>query len=152
MLRKPFLALTLIVPLLLPVGGCSLAALAEGVIGLPSGVLTQSIQNPITKGHLLKFESGLTIGVVAFNNYKDLCENRTLPPSCIGITNGLQKYIPQMRKVLGELRVFVRRNDQVSARIVLGTLRQLIESFRTEAAANGLAIPQINLNTEPTNG
>ena len=149
-MRNRMLGLILIVPLLLPVGGC--ASLAEGVIGLPSGVLTQSIKNPITKAHLFKFENGLTIAVVAFNNYKDLCENRTLPPSCIAITNGLQKYIPQMRKVLRELRVFVRKNDQVNARIMLGTLRSLVEAFRAEAATNGLAIPAINLTTEPTNG
>lgn len=147
---RNFRALILVVPLLVLPGGC--AGLAEGALGLPGGILTQSIQNPITRGHLDKFENGLTIGVVAFNNYKELCNNETLPVSCVPIVVGLQKYIPQVRKTLKELRVFVRKNDQVNARIVLGTLRQLIESFRTEAAANGLTVPAIDLTVGAPNG
>lgn len=131
--------LTLIVPVLLLLGGC--AGIAETAIGLPSGVLTTSVQNPVTREHLFRLENGLIVGVTALQTYKNQCENGNLASSCIQVVATMQAYVRRARPLLRQLRTFVRKNDQVNARVVFTTIQSLITEFRGVAAANGVVIP-----------
>lgn len=131
--------LILIVLLLWPLGGC--ASVAENALQLPSGVLTQSIQNPVTRAHLYRLENGLIVGVSALQSYKRLCENGTIDVSCVGVVARLQGYVRQARPALRALRTFVRRNDQVNARVAFSTLQNIIAEFRGTAAAAGIQLP-----------
>jgi hypothetical protein len=133
--------LILIVPMLLLLGGC--AGIAETAIGLPSGVLTQSVQNPVTREHLFRLENGLIVGVTALQAYKNQCENGNLPASCIQVVETLQAYTRRAKPLLRQLRVFVRKNDQVNARVVFTTIQSLIGGFRGVAASVGIPIPTV---------
>jgi len=133
--------LILIVPVLLLLGGC--AGIAETAIGLPSGVLTTSVQNPVTREHLYRLENGLIVGVTALQTYKNQCENRNLEASCIQVVAVMQAYVKRARPLLRQLRTFVRKNDQVNARVVFTTIQSLITEFRGVAAANGIPLPAV---------
>lgn len=138
-MRKPTFALILIVPLLLPLGGC--AGLAESAIGLPTGILTQSVQNPVTRDTLRRAESALRIAVVGLQTYKNYCENRPVGDRCDVVVGKLQGYSRSARPLIRQLRVFVRKNDQVNAQVVFTTLRGIFTEFRATAAAEGLPVP-----------
>lgn len=125
----------------LSLGGC--ASLAESALSLPSGVLTQSVQNPITRDHLYRIENGLIVGVSALNSYKRLCDDGTLPASCIGVIQKLQAITRQARPVLRQLRRFVRQNDQVNAKVMFTTLQGLVAEFRGTATAAGISVPEL---------
>jgi hypothetical protein len=133
---RKLLVLVLVLPLL---GGC--AGAAEKVLNLPTGVLTQSVQNPITREHLYRLENGLVVGVSALQSYKNLCENGTLQSNCIQVVATMQTYVRRARPLLRQLRVFVRKNDQVNAKVVYQNVQQLIAEFRGTAAQYGIQIP-----------
>lgn len=128
-----------VLPLVVSVSGC--ASMAEGVFKLPSGALTQTYENPITKARLYKIQNALILGVTAMQSYKDLCEQRVLANNCIATVASLQGYVKKGRPLLRQLRVFVRKNDQVNARIVFTTLYAVIQDFRATATAAGITLP-----------
>lgn len=130
-----------LVPVILSLCGC--AGLAEQALQLPTGVLTQSVQNPITRAHLYRLENGLIVGVSALNSYKRLCEQKVIGPQCITVVQRLQVYVARARPALRSLRTFVRNNDQVNARVVYNTLANVISEFRTEAATAGINLPPL---------
>jgi|SRR5882672_4921813 len=136
---RKLLVFPLLVVLAGPLGGC--AGVAETALGLPSGVLTQSTTNPITRDTLLRLENGLIIGVGALKTYKELCNNGTLAESCIDVVVKMQGYVKKARPLLKSLRTFVRKNDQVNARVVYENVQGLIAEFRATAAANNIPIP-----------
>lgn len=134
----------LIVILAGPLGGCAGnagAQFVENALKLPAGVLTTSVQNPVTKSTLYKLENALRVGVVALKSYKNLCENGTLEESCIDVVVRLQSYSRRSRPLLRQLRTFVRKNDQVNAQVVFTTIKGLIMEFRTTAVAAGIPVP-----------
>lgn len=136
--------LILVIPLLfLPLGGC--ASLAEGALNLPTGILTESVQNPVTRNHLYRLENGLIVGVTALNSYKRLCNEGTLPANCIPIIEKLQAIVKQARPVLRQLRIFVRKNDQVNAKIMFVTVQNLVAEFRATAQSAGIPIPELGV-------
>jgi hypothetical protein len=124
-------------------GGC--AAIAEGALNLPTGVLTQDYRNPITRDHLFRLENGLIVGVTALQQYKNLCEAGTLANNCIGTVQAMQGYVKQARPLLRQLRTFVRKNDQVNARVIFTQIRSLLGEVRNIAAANGINVPAMGV-------
>jgi hypothetical protein len=138
-MRRLFL-LPMIVVLALPLGGC--AGTAESFLNLPTGVLTASVQNPVTKATLYKLENGLRVGVRALVTYRDLCDNGTLEASCIAVVTKLQAYSRRARPLLKQLRVFVRKNDQVNASVVYEQVKALITEIRATTSAAGIQLPQ----------
>jgi hypothetical protein len=141
MWRRSILA----VPVLLVLGGCAgtLPSLAESAIGLPSGILTQSIQNPVTRDTLLRVESGLRIAVAGLQTYKNYCEGRPVGDRCDAVVVQLQSYSKRARPLVRQLRVFVRKNDQVNAGVVFTTLKEIFTEFRAVATREGIAVPNI---------
>jgi hypothetical protein len=131
--------LTFVVPVLLLLGGC--AGLAENALGLPNGVLTQSVQNPIKKSDLYRLENGLSAGVAALQTYKNYCEGQPVGDRCDAVVATAQKYIARARPLLRSLRTFVRKNDQVNAKVVFTTVQGLIAEFRGFATQNGIPLP-----------
>jgi hypothetical protein len=132
-MRKILLALVLILPLT----GCS--TLAEGIFGLPTGILTQSTQNPVTKKRLNEIESGMALAAVGLNKYRDNCLARRISyPSCYDNLVILQPYVTRAKPLIKSLRRFVRNNDQVNARVIYDELVLLIADFRGKAVAMGV--------------
>lgn len=136
-MKRIAFALALVVSV--SVGGC--AGIAEQALNLPSGVLTQNIQNPITRDHLYRIENGLIVAVTALQQYKNLCENGTLANNCIGTVATLQVYVKRSRPLIRQLRSFVRQNDQINARVVFSELRTLLGEARNIAVAAGVQVP-----------
>jgi hypothetical protein len=138
--------LTFVVPVLLVLGGCAtnpIAAIAETVTGLPSGVLTKSVANPVTRDTLYRVENGLRVAVAGLQTYKNYCEDRPVGDRCDAVVAQLQSYSKRARPLVRQLRVFVRKNDQVNAITVFGTLRAIWEDFRITAAQEGISVPNI---------
>ena len=131
-MKKILLAIVLILPL----SGC--AGLAESFLNLPSGILTQSVQNPVTKQQLYQIENGLTVAVVSLNVYKDKCVKKLIDQSCRNVITKLQVYTRKAPPLIRSLRSFVRNNDQVNAKVVFNSLYQLFTDFRIIAVANGV--------------
>jgi hypothetical protein len=128
--------LLLAIVLILPLTGC--AGLAESVFNLPTGVLTKSIQNPVTTKQLYEIENGLVIAVVALNVYKDKCIRKEIEQSCRNTVRRLQTYTRKAPPLIKSLRSFVRENDQVNARVVFNSLYGLFTNFRALATAKGV--------------
>lgn len=143
MLRKPTLVALLIVPLLLPLGGC--AGIVESAIGAPSGLLTSSVQNPVTKNTLFRVENALRVAVAGLQTYKNYCNAQPVGDRCDAIVGQLQGYSVKSRPLVKQLRVFVRRNDQVNAQKVFATLRAVFVEYQTLAAREGLPVPTIGV-------
>lgn len=135
---KRMVPLVLVLSLL---GGC--AGVAETALNLPTGVLTKSVQNPVTPAILYRLENGLVVGVSAMQAYKTQCENGTLASSCIQVVQTMQAYVKRARPLLRQLRTFVRKNDQVNAQVVFTTIRSLITEFRNVAATHGVQLPPL---------
>lgn len=129
--------------LLAPLGGC--ASLIESAVGAPQGVLTASVQNPVTKETLFRVENGLRVAVVGLQTYKNYCEQRPVGDQCDAVVARLQTYSRRARPLVRQLRIFVRKNDQVNAKVVFSTLRGLFGEFQNYAAANGVVVPSIGV-------
>lgn len=137
---RKIVTLALLAMLALPAGGC--ASSAEGLLGLPSGVLTKSVANPVTKTDLYRIENGMLVVASGLRAYKKLCNNGSLPADCIKIVQDLQAGVHQSRPLIRQLRTFVRKNDQVNAAVVWNTLQGIIAQYRAEAAKAGVQLPQ----------
>lgn len=144
---RNFRKLILIVPVLGLLGGCAgtLPSLAENALSLPSGVLTTSIQNPVTRQTLYRIENGLIVAVSGLNTYKNYCNNRPVGDPCDVVVARLQSYVKRARPLIRSLRTFVRKNDQVNAGVVFSTLRGLFTEFRITAAGAGIPVPEIGV-------
>lgn len=134
-----FMKIALLVTSLSLLSGC--AGMAENALNLPSGVLTSSINNPVTKDDLYRVENGLIILVTGLKTYKKLCSAGTIDSRCVAVVTTLQGYSKKARPLIRALRTFVRKNDQVNAGVAFRTLQQLISDFRSTAAANGIQLP-----------
>lgn len=140
---RNFQKLILIVPLVFvlggPLGGC--ASFAESAIGLPTGILTKSVQNPITIATLDRFENSLIVGAAALNTYKNYCNGRPVGDRCDAVVATMQGYSKKARPLLRQTRSFVRKNDQVNAKVVFEQIKGLVAAFRATAAAEGIPLP-----------
>jgi hypothetical protein len=99
----------------------------------------------VTRDHLFRLENGLIVGVTALQQYKNLCEAGTLANNCIGTVQAMQGYVKQARPLLRQLRTFVRKNDQVNARVIFTQIRSLLGEVRNIAAANGINVPAMGV-------
>lgn len=136
--------LILAVPVLLLLGGC--AGLAETAIGLPSGILTKSIENPVTKNDLRRAESVIRVSAAALQAYKNYCETRPVGDRCDAVVQTLQSYSTRSRPLIRQLRTFVQKNDQVNAGVVFNTLRGIFQEFQLTAKQEGIPLPQLVVN------
>lgn len=134
----------------LTLGGCAgtLPPIVERIIGLPAGVLTADIPQPVTRKMYRNISNGGIVVVVGLNIYKRKCEAGSIGASCFDAIERVQVYTRKLCSafvqghcqtgVLADLRAFVRNNDQVNARIAYNTATQLLASIRNTAAATGI--------------
>lgn len=130
----------IVLALSLTASGCA-AGLAEQALNLPAGVLTASTANPVTKATLYRVENAYIVVLGLARQYKKLCNDGTLPASCITVTGRMQDYVRQARPLRKSLRTFVRKNDQVNAAVALRTLQDIFANIRNEAAMAGIPVP-----------
>lgn len=101
---------------------------------------TASVANPVTPERLDQAENALVLVFTGLNAWKSACENGTLPASCRDQIASVQVYTRKLKPLLAELRVFVRKNDQVNAFVAFNTFSSLIATVKTQAAQNGVEI------------
>jgi hypothetical protein len=140
---RNFRALILIVPVLFALGGC--ASFAESAIGLPTGILTQSVQNPVKKSDLYKIENGLRVAVAGLNTYKSYCNERPVGDRCDAVVQTMQSYSKRARPLIRSLRTFVRKNDQVNAKVIFTELKALFTDFKSLAQREGIPVPDMGV-------
>lgn len=134
-MKRFLIAITLILPLT----GC--AGLAEKLFNLPTGVLTQSVGNPVTSYMLYEVENGLIPAVAGLNVYKRTCwasVPKGTPAACKNTTRTLQKYTRKLPPLINQAKVFVDKNDQVNAKIIYGEIMKTVSDFRATATAAGV--------------
>lgn len=101
---------------------------------------TVGVENPITREHLYVAENSLILAVAAAQSYKRACAQRLIDDRCRTVVAKLQSYTRPAAKALPRLRVFVRANNQINARVVYTELMGYITDFKSTAAAEG--VPQ----------
>lgn len=137
-----FLNRIAVVIVALSLGACA------GIPGLPSlqsietavKLGTASVDNPVTPARLEQAENALVLVFTGLNAWKASCKNGVIPPSCRDQIASVQVYTRKMPPILAELRVFVRKNDQVNAFIAFNTFSNLVATVKTQAAQNGVEI------------
>lgn len=123
----------------LSLGGCAgtLPPVVEKIIGLPAGVLTTDIQQPVTRKMYRNASNTLILAAVGLNIYKDKCERGQIAASCIAVVEQAQGYIAKARPVLKNVRIFIRKNDQVNARLAYNTAIAIISDLKKTSALAG---------------
>lgn len=102
--------------------------------------VTASVNNPVTPTMLYNVENGMIVAFAALNAYRSSCQQGLIPPSCRAIIARIQAYTRRLPPMIAELRRFVRTNDQVNAIIAYNLVVTLIQDFRAEATASGIAL------------
>jgi len=102
---------------------------------------TASVANPVTKTRLNQMESGLKVLFAGLNAWKRSCIQRLIPDVCVQQIRTVQVYTLQLKPYLGELRSFVKNNDQVNAVVVFNQMTEIIGIVRAKAAEAGQTIP-----------
>lgn len=131
-MKKIFLVLALTMSL----AGCAqLSAVSTGV-----GLITKTIQNPVTKQELFEIEASLRIVVEALNTYRRACLAGSADKNCRANIMAVQPYTRQINPLLVELRSFVKNDDQINAVVVYNRLTNLYTTVRTSAAQLGIPL------------
>lgn len=126
-MRKLFLAIVL---------SLSLAGCAN--VARTFDALTTTIDNPVTPAMLYEVENGLTVAAAGLVTYRRLCIQQVIDATCRDNIRKLQPYTRQIKPLLASLRKFVRENDQVNARVVFGTLRQILTDLNLLRSQMGI--------------
>lgn len=113
----------------LSLGGC---ATLENIAGLPSGILTSTINNPVGPREMADIERAYQGALGVANVYVELCRSRQIArTSCRPVVVRIQGYVAQAHAALVQLRVFVRNNDTINAMSALAAVRQAIANFQS---------------------
>jgi hypothetical protein len=130
-MRKLLTSLAVIAGLALPAGGC---ATFGDITGIPSSVLTTTINNPVTKNDLADVERAYQAALGVANVYVELCRNRQIArASCRPVVERIQGYVGQAHAALVQLRLFVRNNDTVNALSAIVAARAAIAGFQASS-------------------
>lgn len=137
-MHKTLMRFAIAAAVALSLAGC--AALDPGGVSILKGgsSFTAPIQQPITRKMYRNVSNSLILVAVGLNIYKSKCEAGSIDASCEAAIAKIQGYTQQAKPVLKNLRIFVRQNDQVNARVAYNTITGLLADIRTTAAANGV--------------
>jgi hypothetical protein len=125
-----------IVLVALSLGGCAqLSAISGGV-----GLITKTIQNPVTEQELFAVEASLRIAVEALLTYRRACLAGSADKNCRANIEAIQPYTKQIKPLLAELRSFVRTDDQINAVVVYNRLTNLYTTIKSSAAQLGIPL------------
>jgi hypothetical protein len=129
---KKLLLFPLLVAVSLTLGGClTTGSVLERIAGLPAGVLTTTINNPVGPRELADIERGYQAALGISKVYVELCRTRQLArASCRPVVERIQSYVGQAHRALVQLRKFVRNNDTINAMSALAAVRQAIAGFQ----------------------
>ena len=105
-----------------------------------SQFVTASVTNPITQERLYKVESAMVIAFAALNAYRQACLQGAAETHCRENIAKIQAYTRRIPPLMTQLRTFVANNDQINAIVVYNQVKQLIDSFKAEAAAAGIPL------------
>lgn len=132
----------LAVILTLALGGCASIPGLPSLQSLQTAVQlgTASVANPVTPERLEQAENALVLVFTGLNAWKASCRNNVIPAGCRAQIASVQVYTRKLPPLLAELRVFVRKNDQVNAFVAFNTFTSLIATVKTQAAQNGVEI------------
>lgn len=110
-------------------------ALALGLTGCAEfkravEIATISVANPVTKEMLYDVENSAIVLFSTLNVYRRACLARRIAQTCLQRIEDIQQYTRQVPYYLGQLRVFVKQNDQVNAKVAYNTVVNLITDAR----------------------
>lgn len=130
--------IVLVLTLAVSLGGC--AGLQKALDAFQTGGATASISNPVTLDTLNKVENAAILLFTGLNAWKSTCAQGLIPASCKVQIASVQVYTRQIPPYLTQLRLFVKKNDQVNAIVVFNQITGLIATVKTQAAASGQTI------------
>lgn len=128
--------LLLVLSLALTLGGCPSMTETLNAVKLA----TVGVADPVTQKDLYNFENGMIVAFSGLNAYKRICVQGAIDPSCKDTIRAMQVYTRQLPPLLIQARAFVKSGDQVSAKLVYGTLLDLYDRFKTIATANNVKV------------
>lgn len=108
--------------------------------GCAVGLLTSSVNNPVTPDALYQTENAITVAFVGLSAYRRACLLETVDLRCRENIRAIQPFTRKIPPLLAQLRTFVKDNDQVSAKVVHKELVQLIINLKSMADAKGIQI------------
>ena len=125
-----------IVMVALSLGGCAQLSAVSGGIGL----ITKTIQNPVTEQELFAIEASMRIVVEALLTYRRACLAGSADKNCRSNIEAIQPYTKQIKPLLVELRSFVKNDDQINAVVVYNRLSTLYTTVKSSAAQLGIPL------------
>lgn len=128
-MKSVALALVLAVSL----GGCQFFKNVETAFQLG----TASVTNPVTKDRLYQIESTAILVFSGLEAWKVSCMQGLIPAVCKDQIAVAQVYTRKIPPYLTQLRVFVKKNDQVNATVLFNEITGLISNIKTQAAQSG---------------
>lgn len=114
-------------------GGCQFFKNVETAFVLG----TASVANPVTKDRLFQLENAAILAFSGLEAWKTSCAQGLIPPSCKAQIGEVQFYTRQIPTYRDQLRVFVKKNDQVNATIMFNEITGLIDKAKAQAATSG---------------
>lgn len=123
---------TLILPLLIALGGCAQFQTAFDVATTPVAV-TPAMKNDV--------ESGFKIATAGLVAYRRLCIKKVIDPvtrNCRGVIESIQPYTRSADAALIDLRQALAANNQVNAIAAYKALQGLITTIQTERQKAGV--------------
>lgn len=134
---KRYLAISAIA---LSLGGC--AALDPGGKSIFAGgtSITAPVTNPVGRKELYQIENGLTAVAAGLVGYRRLCLRGLVDTHCRGNIERVQTYTRPIAKLLPDLRIAIRRNDQINAVKLFNEARDLLGKAQRDAATMGVTL------------
>jgi len=120
----------------LTLGGCAQLQMLGTAVSLG----TASIANPVTKAREAQIEAGFDAAVQLLLAYRRACIAGTADKNCRQNIALIQPYTRQAQVMIGQLRVFVDKNDQVNAVVVFNQLAALYSDMKSVAATAGVNV------------
>lgn len=115
-------------------GGCATIDTISNAVKIG----TTSVANPVTKTDLYKVEASLDIAITALVTYRRACLAGAADANCRANIKAIQVYTKAIPPYIMQLRVFVKTNDQVNARVVYNNLSVLFTNMKATAAGLGV--------------
>jgi hypothetical protein len=93
--------------------------------------------NPLSREALVATESAYGASLSAFNGYRRLCANRTIPPSCRTVVQGIQPKIRVAQSAIVQARAFYAQGNTVFIPAALASAQAAVADLRAATAGLG---------------
>lgn len=102
--------------------------------------LNTNFENPITRQTLYNLENTGVIAFAGLNAYRRSCIQGLIPASCKGVLRRVQEKTRKLPPLLASLRVFVKNNDQVNARLFFASVMTVLTEVKAITTANNIQV------------